>query len=58
MFIKKEFAIISNLRFISRKNFMLSLVMHEKSLIPSGPVYSSVFMLAFLFQGGMKLLGR
>ena len=36
MFSKKEFAIVSNLRFISRKNFMLSRVEHEKSFITSG----------------------
>ena len=37
MFSMKEFAIVSNLRFISRKNFMLSWVEHEKSLLTSGP---------------------
>ena len=37
MFSKKEFAIISNLRFISRENFMLSWVEHEKRFITSGP---------------------
>ena len=37
MFSKKEFAIVSNLRFISMKNFMLSSVEHEKSFITSGP---------------------
>ena len=31
MFSKKEFGIVSNLRFISMKNFMLSWVEHEKS---------------------------
>ena len=34
---KKKIAIVSNLRFISRKNFMLSLDEHEKSFITSGP---------------------
>ena len=34
---KKEFAIISNLRFISSENFMLSSVEHEKSFITSEP---------------------
>ena len=38
MFSKKEFAIVSNFRFISRKNFMLSGVEHEKFFITSGPV--------------------
>ena len=33
---KKEFAIVSNLRFICRTNFMLSWVEHEKSFITSG----------------------
>ena len=37
MFSKKEFAIVSNLRFVSRKNFMLSRVEHEKSFITSRP---------------------
>ena len=37
MFSKKEFAIISNLRFISRTNFTLSLVEHEKSFITLRP---------------------
>ena len=37
MLSKKEFAIASNLRFISRTNFMLSLVEHEKGFIISGP---------------------
>ena len=31
MFSKKELAIVSNLRFIGRANFMLSRVEHEKS---------------------------
>ena len=31
MFTKKEFAIVSNLRFISMTNFMLSWVEHEKN---------------------------
>ena len=34
---KKEFAIVSNLRYISRTNFMLSSAEHEKSFIISGP---------------------
>ena len=33
----KEFGIVSNLRFISRTNFVLSCVEHEKSFITSGP---------------------
>ena len=37
MFGNNEFAIASNLRFISRKNFMLSLVEHEKSFIVLRP---------------------
>ena len=37
MFSKTEFAIISNSRFISRTNFMLSWVEHEKSFMTSGP---------------------
>ena len=36
MFTKKEFAIVSNLGFISRKKFMLSWVEHEKVLQPLG----------------------
>ena len=43
---KIEFAIVSNLRFISRTNFMLSLVEHEKSFITSDPeVCVSIFTL-------------
>ena len=37
MFSKKEFAIVSYLRFISMKNSMLSWGEHEKSFITSGP---------------------
>ena len=37
MFSKKEFGIVSNLRFISMKIFMLSRVEHGKSFITSGP---------------------
>ena len=37
MFSKTEFKIVSNLRFISRTNFMLSWVEHEKSFITSRP---------------------
>ena len=37
IFSKEEFASVSNLRFISRTNFMLSLVEHEKSFIIFGP---------------------
>ena len=33
MFSKKEFKIVSNLKFISRTNFMLSSPEHEKSFI-------------------------
>ena len=36
MFSKKEFAIVSNLKFISKTNFMLSWVEHEKRFITSG----------------------
>ena len=36
MFSKKEFAFVSNLIFISRTNFMLSLVEHEISFITLG----------------------
>ena len=36
-FCKKEFTIVSNLRFISRTNFMLSRVEQEKRFITSGP---------------------
>ena len=36
MFSKKQFASVSNLRFISRTNFMLSCVEHEKGFITSG----------------------
>ena len=38
-FSKKEFAFVSNLRFISRTNFMLNWVEHEKSFLTSGPVF-------------------
>ena len=41
MFSKKEFAIVGNLRFISRKNFMLNSVEHDKSFITSGPGITS-----------------
>ena len=34
---KKEFAVVSNLRFISRTNFKLSRVEYEKRFITSGP---------------------
>ena len=37
MFSKKEFAIISNLGFISRTKFMLSWVEHEKNFMTLGP---------------------
>ena len=39
MFSKKEFAIVRNLRFISRINFILSWAEHEKSFIITGPGY-------------------
>ena len=41
MFSKKEFGIVSNLRFISMTNFMLSWVEHEKSFITSWPDWKS-----------------
>ena len=41
MFSMKELTIISNLRFISKTNFMLSWVEHETSFITSGPDQSS-----------------
>ena len=37
MFSKKEFAIVSKMRFIIWTNFMLSWVEHEKSFMTSGP---------------------
>ena len=37
MFSKKEFAFVSNLRYISKTHFMLSWVEHENSFITSGP---------------------
>ena len=37
MFSKKEFAVVSDLGFISRTNFMLGWVKHEKSFITSRP---------------------
>ena len=37
MFSEKEFAFVSNLRFISSQNFMLSSIEHEKKNISSGP---------------------
>ena len=36
MFSKKQFAIVSNLRFIRRTNFMLSWVEHEKKFYNLG----------------------
>ena len=45
VFSKKEFAIVSNLRFISRTNFMLSGVKYEKSFITSGPGKYLAFIL-------------
>ena len=42
IFSKKEFAIVNNLRFISRTNFMLRWVEHEKSFITSGPDVGSI----------------
>ena len=33
----KKFAVVSNLKFVSRTNFMLSRVSHEKSFVTSGP---------------------
>ena len=46
MLSKKEFSSVTNLRFISRPNFMLSWVVHEKSFITPGPVseYSKTSM--------------
>ena len=45
IFSKKEFAIVSNLRFISMTNFMLSWVEHEKSFTSSGPdVYQDIYI--------------
>ena len=38
MFSKKEFGIVSNLRFISKTNLVLNWVSHEKSFITSGLV--------------------
>ena len=38
LFCKKECAIVSNLRFVSGANFMLSLVEHEKRFISFLPV--------------------
>ena len=43
MFSKKEFAIISNLRFISWTNFMLSWVEHEK-IYNFGPDYQLMYL--------------
>ena len=37
MFSKKEFAIVSNLRFISKTDFLLSWVEHKKYFITLGP---------------------
>ena len=45
MFSKKEFAIVNNLRFISRTNFMLSWVEHEKRYITSGPGATNLFLM-------------
>ena len=53
MFSKKEFAIVSNLRFISRTNFMLSYVEHEKSFITLGPGILELF--SFVKISKMKL---
>ena len=41
MFTKKEFAFVSNLRFISSTNSMLSLVAHEEN-ITSGPAIKMI----------------
>ena len=51
-FSKKEFAIVSNLRFISRTNFMLSWLEHEKSFITAGPV--SCLQLRQILRGSMS----
>ena len=50
MFSKKEFAIVSNLRFISMKNFMLNWVEHEKKFITSGPVLHCLHMPETIFR--------
>ena len=43
MFYRKELAIVSNLRFISRTNFILGYTEHERSFITSGPSVSGPF---------------
>ena len=50
MFSKKEFEIVRDLRFISRKKFMLSWVEHEIRLITSGPVPSQLWSRNALLQ--------
>ena len=42
--LSKKIAIVSNLRFISMKNFLLSWVEHEKSFITLGPGLCSSFI--------------
>ena len=44
MFSKKVFGIVSNLRFISIKNFMFSRVEHVRSFITSGPDHLWTFL--------------
>ena len=36
MFSKKEYAIVSDLRFVNKTNFMLNWAEHEKGFITSG----------------------
>ena len=51
MLSKKKFVIASNLKFISRANFVLSGVEHEKSFITSGPDHmDQSFCCVFMFQ--------
>ena len=57
MFSKKEFGIVSNLRFISMRMFMLSWVEHKKVFITSG-LYSQANRksqrLSFLYKNVRK----
>ena len=49
MFSKIEFGIVSNLRFISMKIFVLSWVEHVKSFLTSGPGYYNVVYIFLSF---------
>ena len=58
MFSKKEFAVISNLRFISRTKFMLNWVEHEKSFITLWPDQNLRKQRSLISQFRAALLGN